>query len=192
MNRYFVSIAGLIGFAFLTYFLLLSSNEKKVNKGEVLYKEYCATCHGAMHQGGVSESLADSEWKFGSDDESIVKNIKEGIDELSMPSFKKVLSDEDINNLITYIRQEEKNRKPNDHKIIDVLETFDYSVNVQLYAEGLEEPWSIDFISPQKALVTEKPGRLRLIENGKLQGAPIEGIPKVLFENQGGVARCSS
>lgn len=187
MNISYVRIAGLIGFAFLAYFLLLSCNEKTVNKGEVLYKEYCATCHGAEHQGGMSESLADSKWEFGSDDESILKIIKKGIDELSMPAFENVLSDEDINNLIAHIRHEEKNRKTKDHKTIDVLETFDYSVDVQLYAEGLEEPWAIVFISSQKALVTEKPGRLRIIENGKLLDSPVFGIPKVLHESQGGL-----
>ena len=165
----------------------LSSSDESIKKGEVLYTQYCGTCHGAEHQGGMSQSLADSEWEFGSDDESIIKNIKDGIDELSMPSFKEVLLDEDINNLVAYIRQEEKNRKPKDHKTIDVLETFEYSVNVQLYAENLEEPWAIDFISPQKAIVTEKPGRLRIIENGKLLDAPIIGIPKVLYESQGGL-----
>ena len=57
----------------------------------------------------------------------------------------------------------------------------------QLFAEGLEVPWAIDFIDASTALITERPGRLRVVKNGKLQTEPVKNIPKVLNEGQGGL-----
>lgn len=48
-------------------------------------------------------------------------------------------------------------------------------------------PWAIDFLDKDHALVTERPGRLRVIENGKLLAEPIQNTPKVLNEGQGGL-----
>lgn len=50
----------------------------------------------------------------------------------------------------------------------------------------LEHPWKIAVLPDDRLLITEKPGRLRLFENGKLS-EPIEGVPKVHFEGQGGL-----
>jgi glucose/arabinose dehydrogenase len=58
---------------------------------------------------------------------------------------------------------------------------------VEVFAEGLEIPWAIDFIDPTTALITEKPGRLRVVVKGKLQQEPVKNIPKVLNEGQGGL-----
>ncbi len=175
----------IIGILFIP--ALICCSDQKNAKGEATYKEYCATCHGSEHQGGLGESLTDSEWEFGSDDKSIKGHIKNGIDELGMPSFNDVLSDEEIANLIEYIRQEENKNKPKQHETVDIIETFDYNVKVQLFADDLEEPWAIDFISESIALVTEKPGRLRIIKNGKLSNTPVSDIPKVYFSGQGGL-----
>jgi glucose/arabinose dehydrogenase len=51
----------------------------------------------------------------------------------------------------------------------------------------LEIPWAIDFLDPTTALITEKPGRLRVVSKGKLQPEPVKNIPKVLNEGQGGL-----
>lgn len=40
-------------------------------------------------------------------------------------------------------------------------------------AEGLNVPWDIAFISKDKALITERPGRVRLLEDGALQKEPV-------------------
>ncbi|MEM1410998.1 MAG: PQQ-dependent sugar dehydrogenase [Pseudomonadota bacterium] len=61
----------------------------------------------------------------------------------------------------------------------------DYRV-VEL-VEGLERPWSMAFLPNGDLLVTEKPGRLRLVRDGALVEAPIEGIPAVHNVGQGGL-----
>lgn len=43
----------------------------------------------------------------------------------------------------------------------------------------LEQPWSIAFLPDGDMLVTERPGRLRLIHDGKLEPAPVAGVPAV-------------
>ncbi len=53
--------------------------------------------------------------------------------------------------------------------------------------EGLEHPWGMDWLPNGDLLVTERPGRLRIVKNGKLEPQPIQGIPEVLAVGQGGL-----
>src|SRR5688500_11448377 len=46
-------------------------------------------------------------------------------------------------------------------------------------AGGLQDPWSIAFLPSGEMLVTEKPGRLRVVKDGVLRPAPIAGTPMV-------------
>jgi aldose sugar dehydrogenase len=52
---------------------------------------------------------------------------------------------------------------------------------------GLEHPWSVAFLPGGDMLVTERPGRLRLIRSGELQPQPIAGVPEVRARGQGGL-----
>lgn len=54
-------------------------------------------------------------------------------------------------------------------------------------AEGLEHPWSIAWLPDGTALVTERPGRLRAIRNGRLDPTPISGLPPVLVAPERGL-----
>lgn len=57
----------------------------------------------------------------------------------------------------------------------------------EVVAKGLEHPWAVAFIDGGRMLVSERPGRLRLVQaNGELS-APIEGVPKVDARGQGGL-----
>jgi glucose/arabinose dehydrogenase len=52
---------------------------------------------------------------------------------------------------------------------------------------GLEHPWGIAWLPDGAALVTERPGRLRLIRDGRLDPKPVAGVPEVLAYGQGGL-----
>ena len=53
---------------------------------------------------------------------------------------------------------------------------------------GLENPWSIAFLPDGRMLVTERAGRLRLVtQDFKLDPKPIEGLPEVVANGQGGL-----
>ncbi|QKT02691.1 PQQ-dependent sugar dehydrogenase [Ectothiorhodospiraceae bacterium 2226] len=58
---------------------------------------------------------------------------------------------------------------------------------METVVEGLEHPWSMAFLPDGDILVTERPGRLRLVRDGELVEDPIEGVPEVLAQNQGGL-----
>ena len=58
---------------------------------------------------------------------------------------------------------------------------------VSTVAEGLDHPWSIAFLPNGDMLVTERPGRLRVIRNGSLMPDPVGGVPNVYGVNQGGL-----
>jgi glucose/arabinose dehydrogenase len=59
--------------------------------------------------------------------------------------------------------------------------------DVQTVAEGLQNPWSLAFLPGGKMLVTERPGRLRVVSaDGKLS-APVTGLPPVDARGQGGL-----
>ena len=51
----------------------------------------------------------------------------------------------------------------------------------------LENPWGLAFLPGGDMLVTERPGRLRLVRGGKLVEQPVAGLPKVLALSQGGL-----
>ena len=54
-------------------------------------------------------------------------------------------------------------------------------------AEGLVQPWSMAFLPGGDLLVTERPGRLRIVRGGKLLPTPVTGVPEVVYRGQGGL-----
>jgi glucose/arabinose dehydrogenase len=60
-------------------------------------------------------------------------------------------------------------------------------VMVETVAEGLIHPWAIAFLPDGRMLVTERPGRMRLANMEGQVTAPIEGVPKVFAQGQGGL-----
>lgn len=155
--------------------------------GAELYQQYCSTCHGADLKGGNGGSLVDGIWQFGAADSYKFRNVKFGITHLGMPSYDGILKDDDIRAILKYVSDSEKNAGAVKPAIVKEFETLDYKLNVEVFAEGLEVPWAIDFLDPTTALITEKPGRVRVVTKGKLQPEPVKNIPKVLNEGQGGL-----
>ena len=59
--------------------------------------------------------------------------------------------------------------------------------DVVTVVEGLQNPWSVAFLPGGKMLITERPGRLRVLSaDGKLS-APVTGLPAVAARGQGGL-----
>ena len=68
-----------------------------------------------------------------------------------------------------------------------VLETNEHRVRVVTVADGLASPWSLALLPNGDMLVTERPGRLRLIRDGALVAQAIAGVPEVRYRNHGGL-----
>jgi aldose sugar dehydrogenase len=62
-----------------------------------------------------------------------------------------------------------------------------YKFNAVTFASGLENVWGMDFLPSGDMLVTERPGRLRIIRNGILLKDSVPGIPEVNARGQGGL-----
>jgi glucose/arabinose dehydrogenase len=52
---------------------------------------------------------------------------------------------------------------------------------------GLEHPWSMAWLPDGTMLITERPGRLRIVRDGALFPEPVPGVPEVLAFGQGGL-----
>jgi len=59
--------------------------------------------------------------------------------------------------------------------------------DVVTVAEGLEKPWGMQFLPDGRLLVTEKPGRLRIVAKDGTLSPPVDGLPAVDPRNQGGL-----
>ena len=53
--------------------------------------------------------------------------------------------------------------------------------------ENLEHPWSLAWLPDGEILITERPGRLRIIRDGNLDQISIAGVPQVFAMGQGGL-----
>jgi glucose/arabinose dehydrogenase len=60
-------------------------------------------------------------------------------------------------------------------------------VRVQTVAGGLEHPWGLAFLPDGRMLVTERPGRLRIVGRDGRLSEPLAGVPQVAARGQGGL-----
>lgn len=181
-----------LGLAWLALGRMAAADVPAPRDPVVLITNFCAGCHARTLTGGAGPSLVDSYWNHGSDDESIARSIRNGWPLSRMPPFGRALSDAEIKELVTYIHQQGEEfaqgrlkipPPPPDQTITSEKATF----RLETFAANLEIPWGIEFLPDEKILVSERPGRLRLIDHGKLQPEPISGTPTVFFRQDGGL-----
>ncbi|RTE86754.1 MULTISPECIES: PQQ-dependent sugar dehydrogenase [Gammaproteobacteria] len=67
------------------------------------------------------------------------------------------------------------------------IETRWADIEVETVASGLVRPWGISFMPDGRMLVTELPGRIRIVESDGTLGEPLAGLPEVKVRNQGGL-----
>lgn len=61
------------------------------------------------------------------------------------------------------------------------------SPTVEVVAQGLQNPWGLAFIGEGRMLVTERPGRLRVVQPDGTIGPPVAGLPAIDVAGQGGL-----
>jgi glucose/arabinose dehydrogenase len=61
------------------------------------------------------------------------------------------------------------------------------SIELTVVTRGLARPWSFAFVASDTILVTERGGTLRVIRGGKLEPAPVAGVPMVRAEGLAGL-----
>ncbi len=61
------------------------------------------------------------------------------------------------------------------------------AIKVETFAKGLVHPWGMAFLPDGRLLVTERPGRMRLVGKDGRLSPPLQGVPPVLASGQGGL-----
>jgi glucose/arabinose dehydrogenase len=67
------------------------------------------------------------------------------------------------------------------------LKSAKASFRLVTLSRDLEQPWGMAFLPDGRLLITERPGRLRLFANGKLERVALSGVPKVHTGGQAGL-----
>ena len=161
------------------------------NPAAALYTERCAGCHGLDMGGGRAPSLFDDVWARGSDDDAIAHNIMNGIPNTEMMPFKEQLTEPQIWQLVAYLKTQGANLKEKPTYVPDpdgqVVKSEKQTFKIEIVARELETPWGLAFLPDGRLLITERPGRLRIVEKGKLLPEPVTGTPTVWERQDGGL-----
>lgn len=157
-----------------------------------LFAERCSGCHGDRMQGARAGSLVDDTWTYGGGDDDILKSIRDGRAEAGMPAFKAALDEQQIRGLLLLIRggvtQAQGPPATRATPVVDgVVRSAKQAFRMDTITDQVETPWGLAFLPDGRLLVTERPGRLRIIENGRLLPEPVAGTPAVWTRQDGGL-----
>lgn len=154
-----------------------------------IYALNCAACHGDQLQGAQGPALVRQPDQPVSDDPELARTIKEGRPAKGMPAWGDKFTAGEIDSLVHFIRDREKENSPEHRRQLDrqkissyptgtistELETF----KVELVAE-LAKPQSLVGLPDGRLLVAEEQGGLRIIDrHGLLHPQPVKGTPAV-------------
>ena len=169
----------------------LTSCGESPRDAEKVYREFCSSCHGVNLEGGTAPSMLDDEWAHGGSDEEIARQITIGNLEKGMPAWGTVFSEPEIRALVVYIRERRAGyeRRRDTLPAPDAKQRFStakHTFRVETVIADIDTPWSINWLTPDTMIVTEKSGGLRLFTNGKLSRA-IKDTPEVETGGQAGL-----
>ena len=68
-----------------------------------------------------------------------------------------------------------------------VIRSLEHDYRIVTVADGLIRPWSMAWLPNGDMLITERPGRLRIVRDGNLLPDPVPGVPEVFAQGQGGL-----
>lgn len=161
------------------------------NQTATMFTEMCAGCHGTGVAGGRAPSLFDDTWNRGSDDDSIARNIENGVSGTEMAPFKAALTEPQIWQLVAYIRNQAATLKGKPEYVPDpdgkVIRSAKQALRIEVLARDIETPWGLAFLPDGRLLVTERPGRMKIIKKGKTAPESVKGLPKVWEKQDGGL-----
>lgn len=156
-----------------------------------LYGTLCANCHGPTLQGGQGPSLVDDEWTHGREDADVARVIRDGVAGTPMVAFRGALTEEQIRALVIHVREFQARARASalpagPAPFPDRITSEAHAFAVETVVDGLDTPWGLEFLPDRSLLVTERPGRLRIVRDG-VALPPIEGLPSLWVKQDGGL-----
>jgi hypothetical protein len=144
------------------------------------YASKCAGCHGDTLAGGRGPSLFAESLLSETTDAALANAILNGVPKGGMPAFKGQLSEAEINQLIAFLRIRSGQLKgmpsflpnPDGQVVKSEKQTF----RIDVVAADLNTPWGAVFLPDGRMLLTERPGRIRFLDKGKLS-EPVKNTP---------------
>lgn len=163
---------------------------RRPDAARLLLNKHCAACHGDTMQGGRGPSLVTQKWIYGGDEASLIVSIRDGRGGGDMPAFKETLTDTEIRTMALTIRDGALRAQGRPatlatQPVNGVFKSELASFKMETIAEGLITPWGLDFLPDGRIVVSERPGRIRVIEKGKLLD-PVAGTPDAWQRQDGG------
>ncbi|MGV3538985.1 MAG: PQQ-dependent sugar dehydrogenase, partial [Rufibacter sp.] len=153
------------------------------DKAQANYVNYCGGCHGR-----ALETFVNRKWQHGTSPEALFKSIKHGYPDQGMPAYDTTFTDQEINQLVSYIRTGIKNggNPKQAQSSGTVYRSEEFSFRLDTVVTGLNVPWAMAFLPNGDMFITERGGTLyRFTQDRQLQ--KVEGTPEVLAEGQGGL-----
>src|SRR4051812_46894521 len=125
-------------------------------------KELCFSCHGDDFHGGRAPQLAGGHWIRASTNQEAARVVREGLPDLGMPAFGEKIPSERRDALISFICAQPRVRNASSAGVDNsVIHTKKADFRIEPFVRGLEVPWSMAFLAPDRMLVTERIGQLR-------------------------------
>src|SRR6478735_9353754 len=161
----------------------------KADEPAAEYAALCASCHGPALEGGKGPSLLGT-LHHGDEAPDLARSITVGFPATGMPAIGNALAPANVTALVVYLREQRSQRVVPcpaahlDQQLIRHSQRHDYRIEA-IVEDGLQIPWSFDWLPDGRILLTERAGRLRVIKDGKLLSAPIAGVPEVIERGEG-------
>jgi glucose/arabinose dehydrogenase len=160
------------------------AQNKKFVEAAALFKQYCASCHGAD-----APVFVDREWKHGSTKAELIRSITSGYPDAGMPTWGATLQPAQINELADYLAVAMEHRKSFDFKeksSSNIFTDASQSVKLDTIAKGINAPWGMAYLPDGDLLFTDKGGAFYRVGKQR-EKQLIQGTPVVWAEGQGGL-----
>ena len=157
-----------------------------------LFADNCSGCHGAGQAAGRGPNLFDPRLLSTRSDVQLFAKVNQGVEAAGMPAFKGILAEAQLYQLIAWLRVKSEAGETKPVFVADpdnmVIASEKQKFRVHVVARGLDTPWGLAVLPDGRMLVTERPGRLRIIDKaGNLLPVAVTGTPLVWERQDGGM-----
>lgn len=154
-----------------------------------LFSRNCVGCHGDTLAGGRAPTLFSESLLSEKTDAALAATIRDGVLKNGMPAFKDQLGEGEIHQIVAFMRIRGGQLKgapsflpnPDGQVIHSEKQTF----RIEVVAADLNTPWGAVFLPDGRMLLTERPGRIRFLRDGKLSD-PVKNTPVPWVRQDGG------